>query len=150
MIASVHINQIPSGDLLHLEGEADPAELDLPAAGVRPLGPLHYSLDIGLSQGGIFATGRLSIRAEFTCVATLQPFEKEIVIDEFALQKDLPGTEEVDLTEEIREDIQLALPAYPRIESAGEVRLPEGNGAGGNLPDCKDPWKALDKFNTHD
>ena len=43
----IHQRQIPS-DGLHIEGEETAEVLDLPKTdGLRALGPLHYSLDVG-------------------------------------------------------------------------------------------------------
>ena len=82
----VHIRQIPQGDTLHLEGEEDAARLDLQEAGAAPVSPLSYSLDVGLSEGGIFATGHVSVRVRLQCVACLADFEKDIVADPFSFQ----------------------------------------------------------------
>ena len=55
----VHLRQIPEGGTLHLEGEENAGPLGLEEAGAQAVGPLRYSLDVGLSEGGIFVTGRL-------------------------------------------------------------------------------------------
>ena len=120
MIVKVHILQIPQGSTLHLEGEENPAPLGLEEAGATPLSQLQYNIEVGLSNGGIFATGWLKIKVSLTCVVTLEPFEKEILINPFCLQKELDGRELVDLTPEIRDDIHLQIPAHPRSPSADE------------------------------
>jgi hypothetical protein len=143
----VHLAQIPQGSTLRVEGTADPSFLDLEAANARALGPLVYSLDVGLSEGGLFATGSLRIPVELTCVVTLDPFPSEIVIDPFAIQKELDGREVVDLSEEIREDIQLALPAYPRREAgSGGIGLPGNSAPPDDRPTTDERWKALEKL----
>ncbi len=110
----VHLRQIPSGETLHLEGEEESSLLELELADAQPVGPLSYSLDVGVSDGGLFATGRLTQRVRLKCVACLEPFEKEIISNNFATQIELTGNESVDLTSEAREDIHLLLPAHPR------------------------------------
>jgi hypothetical protein len=47
----VHLNQLPI-EGKHLEGEEDPAFLDLAAIGAKAAGPVRYELDVGLSGGG--------------------------------------------------------------------------------------------------
>jgi len=153
MVVSVHLNQIPPGDTLHLEGEADPTDLDLESAGVEAVGPLHYSLDVGLSGSGLFATGWLRIRLRMTCVRTLEPFEQDFEVSPFALQKELSGPEEVDLTEEIREDIQLSIPAYPKRPQSTPADLKRRSGEGDerpSTPDRRDLWRALDDLKLNE
>lgn len=151
----VHLAQIPQGETLHLEGEEDAAPLELEAAGAMPAGPLEYSLDIGLSDGGLFATGRLAVPVRMTCVSCLEPFEREVVSDPFALQMELPGGELVDLTPEVREDIHLLLPAHPKCDQGGDKTCPARFPSGARtspMPTEKAArpaiWQALDQLNT--
>jgi len=109
----VHLHQIPA-EGLHIEGEEDAECLGLKEVGVRALGPLRYALDVGLSEGGLFATGRLSLKVELKCVSTLEDFPWEIRVEDFGVQVELSGPEVVDLTPMIREDILLNLPPYPK------------------------------------
>jgi len=143
----VHLLQIPQGGNLHLEGEEDAAFLGLEEAGASAAGPLRYNLDIGTSDGGLFATGSLAVRVRFTCVVTLEPFEKEISIPDFATRVELGGAELVDLSPEIREDVHLALPAHPRSDAippgqffSAEIASAENDGGQAG------PWRALDQI----
>lgn len=144
----VHIRQIPQGDNLHMEGEEDPSPLDLQEAGATPVSPLFYSLDVGLSEGGLFATGRVSVRVRMRCVACLEDLEMDIVADPFSLQTELTGREQLDLTPFVREDIHLLLPPHPRCDSggtcpAGALRTsPQQPEMGASA------WDALDKLTT--
>lgn len=145
----VHLLQIPQGGTLHLEGEEDASRLDLKEAGAEPVSPLAYSLDIGVSDGGLFATGRLSLRVRMRCVVCLEPFEKLITVDPFALQTELTGREQIDLTPFIREDIHLLLPPHPRCDrgaacDAAIARSGERQTPGKGAP----AWDALDKLKT--
>lgn len=147
----VHLRQIPEGDTLHLEGEESAEPLGLEEAGVTPMSPLSFSLDVGLSGGGLFATGRLAVRVRMQCVSCLEDFEREIVADPFSLQMDLPGGELIDLTPLAREDIHLNLPAHPRCDSNGEPKCPasrEGVPGFDRQPAQKraSAWDALDKL----
>lgn len=151
----VHLSQIPSGEILHLEGEEDSALLELDSADAEPIGPLYYSLDIGVSEGGLFATGYLFQEVRMTCVSCLEPFEKAIETDRFATQIELEGSESVDLTPEIREDILLLLPAHPRCDQGGDkpcpAHFPATDRASSLQTDKKTRpaiWAALDQLNT--
>lgn len=145
----VHLRQIPEGATLHIEGEEDAKELGLQEAGAEPLTPLEYSLHCGLSEGGFFATGRLAVRLKIRCVACLEPFEMPLEIDPFSMQKELDGREAVDLGPEIREDIQLAVPAYPRCDVEGGKTCPASFPAApadAFQPPSDAAWDALDKL----
>ncbi len=144
----IHTLQIPP-EGRHIEGE-DPKEVLLLEDGlVEPCAPLAYSLDIGLSEGGVFATGTLRTAFKMACVSCLEGFEMPVTLENFACQADLEGREVVDLTEALREDILLALPAHPHCDWNGR------NDCKGNpLPAAEAPaaenrrevWNALDRL----
>ncbi len=144
----IHLRQIPQ-DGLHLDGEEDCPIPELTTEGVTCAGPLHYSLDLGISDGSLWASGRLSQPIEVACVACLERFVHTIEVPEFALHTDLAGPETVDLTPFLREDLLLNLPAYPRCDRNGErvckaAHLERRQAAddGERKPD----WSALDKL----
>jgi uncharacterized metal-binding protein YceD (DUF177 family) len=119
----VHVNQIPTEGKRY-EGEDPAIILDLSGTDIAPVLPVSYALDVGLSDGGLFATGRLSTEMECTCVGCLERFRLAVSVNDFAIQVELTGREEIDLTEPIREDILLALPAHPRCDWNGERTCP--------------------------
>lgn len=149
----VHLNQIPH-DGLHIEGEEDHDILEINDELVRAVSPVRYALDIGISEGGLFATGQLSVDLEMECVRCLQKFEQPFAFDEFAMQMDLTGPEMIDLTAAMREDILLALPAHPHCDWDGQticpgVRLtPAENNLTDDINESDAPkaWDALDKL----
>lgn len=147
----VHLHHIPEGDTLHIEGEEDAAPLELEQGGFTPIAPLCYSLDVGLSGGGLFATGSLSVRGKMQCVNCLEDFDRELVVDPFSMQIDLPKAELIDLTPEVREDMHLALPSHPKCDHGGKKQCParrDGSrvatwqSTGNSAP----AWDALDKL----
>lgn len=120
----IHLHQIPE-EGLHIEGEESAATLDLPAdEHQQPLGPLHYSLDVGASSTGLWATGEMALDLELACVRCLEKFPYPLEVPDVALQTELPPQETVDLTPYLREDILLALPAYPHCDWSGERVCP--------------------------
>lgn len=150
----ISLHQIPEGGTLHLEGENDASFLDLEEVSARALSPVHHVFDVGLSDGGIFVTGSLHVRVLLTCVACLETFEYDLAIDPFALQKELESAEMVDLTSEIREDIQLALPTYPRCDAEGGKTCPAHfpTASTEKVEPTTGPtaWEALDKLKNKD
>ena len=153
----IHLRQIPD-DGLHLEGEEDRDILELPAEeGARPLGPVRYSLDLGLDANGLWATGELFVDLELRCVRCLEPFAFPLHVPDVALQIERPAHETVDLTPYLREDILLALPAYPHCDWSGErvcpvsLETPEEaapleESAGGNDFQPPSAWATLDQL----
>ena len=141
----VHLNQIPP-EGLRIEGEESADFLDLESEEIRAAGPLSYVLDVGLSEGGLFATGTLSIDLQLECVSCLEKFSYPLRVDDFAMQTELSGSETVDLTPFIREDTLLALPPYPHCDWNGERVC---RGAGRTTTDVSSEshaWDELDKL----
>jgi uncharacterized protein len=114
----IHILQIPE-EGKHVEGEDPACVFALEEETVEAVAPLAYSLDVGLSDGGLFATGEISTVFRMQCVTCLEYFELPVVVDDFACQVELTGREEVDLTDLLREDILLALPPHPHCDGTG-------------------------------
>lgn len=136
---------------MHIEGDADAAFLELEAADMQAVSPVRYSLDVGLSEGGLFAAGSVGVTVRMKCVACLEEFDTEVEIEPFAIQKELDGREEVDLAPEIREDIHLALPAHPRCDANGRKTCPASfPQAPSDVPTSSGTaaWNALDKLKT--
>jgi len=115
----IHLKQIPAAGI-HLEGEEDCPLPELATDEIRCAGPLRYALDIGISDGGLWANGSLSQRVELRCVSCLETFVHEIKVPAFAVHTELHGPETIDLTPQIREDLILNLPAHPHCDRDGE------------------------------
>ena len=119
----IHLSQIPP-EGAHFEGEDPASILELHDTDVVPLTPVRYSLDVGVSDGGLFATGRIAVDLDLTCVSCLEHFTLPLHVDNFACQVELTGPEEIDLTEALKEDILLALPPHPRCDWSGKEKCP--------------------------
>jgi uncharacterized metal-binding protein YceD (DUF177 family) len=114
----IHLRQLPDGGE-HFEGEEDCPLQQLNPEEVRCAGPLRYSLDVGISEGALWANGEISQPVELRCVRCLEPFPFDITVKDFALHTELTGPEEIDLTPFLREDILLNLPPYPHCDRDG-------------------------------
>jgi uncharacterized protein len=142
----IHTLQIPP-EGKHVEGEDPASVLMLEDSQAVPCAPLAYALDVGLSDGGLFATGSLRTAFSVACVRCLNHFDLPVEIDDFACQVELQGAEVADLTDVLREDILLALPAYPRCDWNGRLSC-----SGTPVPphkesppeDRREVWNALD------
>jgi uncharacterized protein len=141
----VHINQIPA-DGLHIEGEDPAAILELDDPCVQPVRGVRWSLDIGLSDGGLFATGKLAVDLKMVCVSCLRKFTYPLRVPDFAMQIELNGPETVDLTDQMREDILLALPPYPHCDWNGQNVCKGAVRESTESPGESHAWDELDKL----
>jgi len=147
----VHLRQIPP-DGLHLEGEEDCPIPELAREEIFCAGPLRYALDLGISEGALWATGSLSQPVEVTCVSCLERFVHTIAVPAFALHSELGGPETIDLTPFLREDLLLNLPANPHCDKNGGRVCPGPAMESLSKPskaaeDARKPdWSALDKL----
>ena len=144
----IHLRQIYA-EGLHLEGEEECPIPNLEAEDVRCPGPLRYSIDVGISEGALWASGSLAQPVELRCVRCLEPFPYKIEVKAFSIHHELTGPEVIDLAPYVREDILLNLPAHPHCDREGgrkcpaaEVAAPVTEQDGKRPPD----WSALDKL----
>jgi uncharacterized metal-binding protein YceD (DUF177 family) len=145
----VHLRQIPA-EGLHLEGEEECPIQDLANEDTECAGPLRYSLDVGISEGAVWASGTLAQPVQLRCVSCLENFVHTIQVPEFALHIDAGGPELVDFGPMVREDILLNLPAYPRCDRHGGHECSGGKTLAESAPaepaTRKPDWSALDKL----
>jgi uncharacterized protein len=146
----VHLRQIQA-DGSHLEGEEDCQIPELAAEEVRCTGPLRYSLDLGISEGALWASGTLTQPVELKCVRCLEPFPFDIEVKAFSLHMELTGPELIDLSPYLREDILLNLPAHPHCDREGGRTCPAAKSVKSAAtaeaaPKAQPDWSALDKL----
>ena len=146
----IHLRQIPA-EGAHLEGEEECPIPQLDPEEVRCAGPLRYALDVGTSEGALWANGALTQPVDLRCVRCLESFPFDIEVKEFAVHTELTGPEVVDLTPFMREDILLNLPAYPHCDREGgrvcPVPVAIKKGDENDVLEVRPPdWSALDKL----
>jgi len=147
----VHLKQVPP-EGLHLEGEEDCPLSEVDVEDVRCAGPLRYKIDIGVSDGALWANGSLTQPVELGCVSCLEEFMHEIKVPAFAVHTELRGPELVDLTPFIREDLLLNLPAHPHCDRDGgrkcKAAIPKYSNLNEQERETKreHDWELLDKL----
>ncbi len=144
----VHLKQIPR-EGLHLEGEENCPIKEIETDDIRCAGPLRYNLELGISDGALWANGSLEQPVELRCVSCLEEFRYDIKVPAFALHTEIHGPETVDLTPLIREDILLNLPAHPHCDRDGgrKCNAPRPGAEKSEQPDQRKPdWSPLDKL----
>ncbi|MBS0659441.1 MAG: hypothetical protein JSR82_14465 [Verrucomicrobia bacterium] len=158
----VHLKQVHE-DGLQLAGEETRDILELgPEESARQAGPVVYDLQVGRDGEGLWATGVVSVDLELQCVRCLEKFTYPLTIPDVALHVPLEGPELIDLTPHVREDILLALPAYPHCDWAGDKECaalaqpsaapgdPGPAGDGGSSAPASPVWGALDRLQIKD
>ncbi len=147
----IHTSQIdPQGT--HLCGTENEDILQLDEPGIKVASMVGYDLNVGLADDGIFAAGKLEVDIEFNCVRCNESFPAHIVVNDFAMQEDLLGTETFDLTPFMREDILLNLPMHPRCDEIGGKECHGANVESDPAPKKTgdDRWNALDELDLPD
>ncbi len=105
---------------LQLSGELDGSIFGLDDADVMSIGPLHYDLSVQLFDSELLAHGRVEADFRFSCVRCLQPVDYCVALDKVALSEDVTQKLSVDITDELREELLLELPHYPKCELNGD------------------------------
>ncbi len=143
MFMKIKIHTIPE-EGLYLEGDESPSILDLSEPLFCFKNPIHYQLEIHWTGiRSLLIRGRLSAMIRARCVRTLKWFDLPIVIENFQSHQSELEEDEVDLTQEIREDILLVLPSNPispLAEPLKEARQPAKSEGNGNV------WRILNQL----
>ena len=124
-----------------LSGALDDSIYDLHDEYLRPFGGLRYELGVQLFGTELLVRGRLEQDFEAACSRCGQDFDFTVKVSDFAASFATDEkTEFVDLTQELRESILLALPTYP-------VCRQDCPGIGKTEKEARDSrWDALDKL----
>lgn len=97
------------------KGETGPEVLDLGDSELlTPVGGIAYAVKIEILGTELLARGEVRQRMRCICSRCAVTFETEVVEPDFICSAEINDTTDfLDLTEEIREAIILALPGYP-------------------------------------
>ena len=114
---SVTIDNIPATGL-QLEGQLGDDIFQLPETAIRYEGPLSYNLTVFVEDGSAIVSGSLKSPFALECTRCLTPFPYTVELPHYSAELPLENAGIVDLTDQIREDILLALPSYPKCEQA--------------------------------
>jgi uncharacterized metal-binding protein YceD (DUF177 family) len=160
MFHNIHLNELPldgqifegeiRNDLFGLAGNGDP----------RFVPPARFSLNVRLDGPDVVVEGTIHARFEMECARCGQWFPMDVELDNYYSQEPRDGRATLDLTGQIREDILLALPGYPRCEDSNvESRTCPASGkfvpesefvpleeAETEEPPHRDVWDVLDQI----
>src|SRR6188508_2698201 len=118
MLHNIQLNELPPegkffeaeirNDIFHLTGPDDP----------RFVGPVCFALTVRLEGPDVVVEGSVHTLFELECARCGQWFPFEVALENYYTQDPRDGAATLDLTGQIREDILLALPGYPRCEDS--------------------------------
>ena len=149
---------------LAINGEIDSKIFDLPESdSITPTSPVTYDARAYIIEGDLVVEGEFAADFELECSRCLKKFQFSVKLRGHQLTENLENPTEADLTEAVREDILLALPAYPRcdegtiprqcpaegkFEASNQAPLEPGEGESDE--EAPNPWAALDEIDGLD
>ena len=143
---------------LTCSGEVDSSILALQDSGLRSCGPIHYRLEAQLFDRELVVRGRLTAPFIMRCDRCLDEFEHTVSVEDLTLSFEVAEDLAIDITDSLREELILALPAYPKCEIAdkecqildinSDFRLDKAplSGVNSATPSGESVWDALDQF----
>lgn len=127
---------------LRLTGELDGALFGIDCDAVCSVGPLSYELEAQLFETELVVQGRLSAPFRLRCDRCLAWFDYTVKLEKVSLSCEVKGKAYADLTDEVREEVLLELPSYPKCELSGlECKI---NEEFGDFRLDKDPVSGVD------
>lgn len=141
-----------------LKGELDGSVFGIDDTGAVSCGTLCYELEAQLYDTELVVRGYAGAPFRLRCDRCLHEFVYEAEAMDLTLSFDVQGKLEQDITPELREEVILRLPAYPKCElvgqeceindTFGDFRLDKDPHSGVNsaTPSGQSVWDALDQF----
>ena len=148
----LQLGEIPE-DGVSLQGELNRNVFDLRDRLARPLSNLRYDLQARITDGYLVLQGQLEAEFELVCGRTTKGFSHTVHLAPYTEAVELENSEFLDLTDQLREDILLALPAYPRAPGSDEeddLPLVGSDSPAQSEESRRSEWDALDGLETND
>lgn len=150
----INLEKLPEqGQAFEGSEPADVMALE-PSAEFHPAGPLSYDLYAQFVDGILIVRGAVSAAMQGCCARCTQIFSTTVTDSGFLRDySDLGGTEDVDITEDLREAILLNLPHFPLCDDACKGLCSQcGKDLNEGPCGCSDgkaggAWDALDSLN---
>ncbi|MGK0185365.1 MAG: hypothetical protein ACI9R3_001142 [Verrucomicrobiales bacterium] len=116
-IRNILLGELPDGGK-QFTGVLEEDIFGLPKGEPQSTEGLTYDLHVSRHDDFLLVTGSLKTAFSITCVRCLAEFPYRIELRGHTFDVEIPASSTVDLTETIREDMLLALPAYPKCENS--------------------------------
>lgn len=105
-----------------VRGSTESDVFELSPGDTQPLSPLVFDLMAYVFDDILRVEGTVSARFELECTRCLEKFPFDLVIDNYNAEIEIENRGIVDLTDHIREDMLLSLPAYPHCDASSDER----------------------------
>lgn len=105
-----------------MRGSTEGDVFELTPGDAKPLAPIEYDLKAYVFDEILRVEGTVSSQFELECTRCLEKFPFDLVIDDYIAEIEIENRGIVDLTEPIREDMLLSLPAYPHCDAFSDER----------------------------
>jgi uncharacterized metal-binding protein YceD (DUF177 family) len=100
-----------------IEGEVDIVDID--EEFVKPFGGVRYRFFVKALGSELLVQGRMEQDFDLVCSRCGKDFDDTVKVDDFTTSVEIdPKSGTVDLTQEVRESIILALPTFPLCDEA--------------------------------
>jgi len=139
---------------LDLKGEVSTEGYDLPTEGYFDWNIIQYHMRVDRTGDEYLVTGKIETAFRLSCSRCMEPIPWKINVNSYAISFPAEGTQAIDLTPSIREDILLTLPIAPGCKLDGEERCPVTGVIHKPKTDDfsemhrKSVWDALEKIKT--
>lgn len=111
-----------SDNALLIQGEVDLGPWDFKKEEcIKPIGLLTINAEASVVSDLLLLQGDFEMAFEMVCDRCSEPFVHTIRLRSHAVQESLENRLIADLTDSVREDILLALPAYPHCDAAPDA-----------------------------
>jgi uncharacterized protein len=148
----IKLNTIPDSGT-HDKGKLDAKDYDIPNEGISDWDTIHYDFTLQKTETDLIVSGSLSTSFKVVCGRCAEPIPWEVKIPDFCKVVQFKNGEDIDLTDDIREDILLNLSMAPRCQLTPEQKCPISGEYYGESPETvtedirEDVWGVLDQLN---
>ncbi len=129
----IDLREIPDSGL-RLTGTIPQDIFDVGDEHLRPASALTYDCELSITGETLLVIGDFEASFELECARCGTPFVYRLRLHGHTIEEELENTAILDLTNTLREDILLALPAYPHCDEGPDAR----------------PCPAAERFDTSD
>lgn len=117
----IDLREIPDTGL-RLTGGIPQEIFDIGDEHLRPASDLTYDCELSLTGESLLVVGDFEAAFELECARCGNPFVYRLQLHGHTIQEELENSTILDLTNTLREDILLALPAYPHCDEGPDAR----------------------------
>ena len=115
---TIDTRSIPADESLLIKAVVDEDIFQLPKDDLQqPKGPLSIEAEASVVTGNLLVRGDFRQTFGLVCSRCSEPFDFEVKLEDHSLLSPLGNEALIDLTDDLREDILLALPGFPHCDA---------------------------------